>query len=219
MKVLILGATGLVGQELLKQALANPEITSVIAPTRSALKAHPKLFNPLIQFDRLPADEAWWQADVMLCALGSTIKQAGSQTKFFEIDHGIVLSAAAIAKSAGTSRFIYNSSLGAYSQSSNFYLRTKGQIEHDLEVLGFEHLGIVRPSFLKGPQRKERRVGEEIALVLAGLFEPLIPMRYRAVSTSRVAAAMWQLALEQTPRSRVEIIESDTIYKLVEPIQ
>ena len=219
MKAILLGATGLVGQELLKQALANPNIVSVIAPTRKALAAHPKLINPIVNFERLPPNETWWQADVVLCALGTTIKQAGSKAKFFEIDHTYVLSAAAIAKQAGVSRFIYNSSLGAAADSSNFYLRTKGQIEHDLEVLGFEHLGIVRPSFLFGGKRPERRLGEEIALRLARLFETLIPVRYRAVSTSKVASAMWQLALTEKPLASVEILESDAIYKLVAPVQ
>lgn len=214
--VLILGASGLVGQQLLFQALANPAIKKVIAPTRSALSAHPKLENPVIQFDQLPSSAPWWRADAAVCALGSTIKQAGSKERFFEIDHTYVLRAAAAAKAAGTPVFVYNSSLGAKIDSSNFYLRTKGQIEHDLEVLAFDKLAIVRPSFLKGGKRKERRYGEEFALFIARIFEALIPQRYRAVDTSKLARMMWQLALSSGQSERIKIIESEDIYALSE---
>ncbi|MFZ6798432.1 NAD(P)H-binding protein [Undibacterium sp. Di24W] len=212
MHCIILGASGLVGHQLLLQALENPNVVRVVAPTRKALNAHPKLLNPIIDFANLPTDAEWWHADVVLCALGTTMKQAGTSERFFEIDHDYVLKAARAAKEAGVPSFIYNSSLGAASNASSFYLRVKGQIEADLADLGFAKLGIVRPSFLDGGPRPEKRPGESIAIFLAKLLAPLIPKKYRAVSTAKVAKMMWQLALES--KAGRHIAESDAIYHL-----
>lgn len=211
MKCIILGATGLVGQQLLQQALANPEYSQVIAPTRKTLPPHAKLHNPIVDFNKLPADAPWWQADVAVCALGTTMKIAGSRQAFWQIDHDYVLDAATIAKQAGVSVFIYNSSLGADAQAKSFYLQVKGKVENDLAALGFSTLGIVRPSFLDGGARPEKRPGEAIAIFFAKMLAPLIPKRYRAVSTSKVASAMWALAKSQAHGAVV--VESDEIYR------
>jgi uncharacterized protein YbjT (DUF2867 family) len=212
MNCIILGASGLVGQQLLLQALGNPRVDRVVAPTRTALNAHPKLLNPVIDFADLPTDADWWHADVVLCALGTTMKLAGSPERFFEIDHDYVLKAARAAKEAGVQSFIYNSSLGAACNASSFYLRVKGQVELDLEELGFASFGIVRPSFLDGGPRREKRLGESVAIFLAKLLAPIIPKKYRAVSTSKVAKMLWQLALQN--HAGKHIAESDAIYDL-----
>ncbi len=211
MKCIILGATGLVGQQLLQQALANPEYSQVIAPTRKQLPPHAKLHNPIVDFNKLPADAPWWQADVAVCTLGTTMKIAGSREAFWQIDHDYVLDAATIAKQAGVSVFIYNSSLGADAQAKSFYLQVKGKVENDLAALGFSTLGIVRPSFLDGGARPEKRPGEAIAIFFAKMLAPLIPKRYRAVSTRKVASAMWALAKSQAHGTVV--VESDEIYR------
>lgn len=214
MKCIILGGSGLVGQQLLQQALTNPLLTSVIAPTRKALTAHPKLLNPIVDFADLPEDADWWNADIVLCALGTTMKLAGSKERFFEIDHDYVMRAATLARQAGTPVFVYNSSLGANAAATSFYLQFKGQLEQNLEKLGFRSLGIVRPSFLDGGARPDKRPGEAVAIAIAKSFEPLLPKRYRAVSTSKVASAMWKLAMK--PEAGVTVVESDTIYAQAE---
>lgn len=212
MHCIILGASGLVGQQLLLQALENPSVDRVIAPTRTPLSTHPKLLNPVIDFADIPTDAEWWHADVVLCALGTTMKVAGSRERFFEIDHDYVLTVARAAKNAGVQSFIYNSSLGATSNASSFYLRVKGQIEMDLADLGFAQLGIVRPSFLDGGPRRDKRPGESAAIFLAKLFAPIIPKKYRAVSTAKVAKMMWRMAFEN--RLGKHIAESDAIYDI-----
>ena len=116
-----------------------------------------------------------------------------------------------IAKQAGVSVFIYNSSLGADAQAKSFYLQVKGKVENDLAALGFSTLGIVRPSFLDGGERPEKRPGEAIAIFFAKMLAPLIPKRYRAVSTRKVASAMWTLAKQQGHGTVV--VESDEIYR------
>ena len=147
--ILILGATGLVGQQILTLALADKRVAVITAPTRRALPAHPKLRNPIVDFAALPSAD-WWQADAALCALGTTIKLAGSREAFRAVDHDYLLNAAELAKKAGCANFVLNSSLGADPDSANFYLKVKGEIETALAELGFESLTIVRPSLQDG---------------------------------------------------------------------
>ena len=124
--VLILGATGQVGQALLQLALQHPEIAYVVAPTRRPLTPHANLDNPLVDFEALPENAAWWKADLALCTLGTTLRQAKSKAGFYRVDHDYVLSAAGLAQRAGTSTFGFVSSLGADASSRLFYLKVKG---------------------------------------------------------------------------------------------
>jgi len=135
--VLILGATGQVGQALLQLALQHPEISRVVAPTRRSLPPHANLDNPLVDYDALPETAIWWKADLALCALGTTLRQAKSRAGFYRVDHDYVLAAAKLTKGAGTPAFGLVSSLGADASSRLFYLRTKGETEQALTTMGF----------------------------------------------------------------------------------
>lgn len=206
--LLILGATGLVGYQALQMALADERIALVIAPTRRPLTPHPKLRNPIVNFPAL-TDADWWKVDALICALGTTIKQAGSQTAFRAVDYQYVFDAAKLAKTAGCNSCVLNSSLGADPDSANFYLKVKGQIEQDLQGLGFKSLTLVRPSLLDGGPRPEPRYGEEIGLWFGKHLGQLIPARYRPVATSSVAKAMLSAALESKPG--IFFIESEEL--------
>jgi uncharacterized protein YbjT (DUF2867 family) len=208
--LLILGATGLVGQQLLAQALADPRIERVVAPTRRPLPPHAKLQNPIVDYDALPADAVWWQADAALCALGTTIKTAGSQAAFRKVDHAYVLAAATLARQAGTPAFVLNSSIGAAARGGSFYLRVKGETEDDLAALGFRSLTLVRPSLLDGGPRPDSRPGEAVAIAVSKCLGPLIPKRWRPIGTDRVAAAMLAAALDCKPGT--SIIESEQLH-------
>jgi len=207
--LLILGGTGLVGSDLVQEALAHPLVQRVIAPTRRALAVNDRLLNPLVDFDQLPAEAPWWQADAVLCALGTTRSLAGSRANFYQVDHDYVMQAATFARRAGTPVFVYNSSMGADPHSRSFYLRTKGETEQDLAALGFSALTHVRPSLLDGGIRPDFRPAESVGLWLARRLKPLIPARYQAVRTRDVAAAMLAAALK--PATGEQVIDSDEI--------
>ena len=210
-RLIVLGASGLVGQQILVQALANDSISHIIAPTRRPLadvqRRHAKLENPIIDFDQLPADALWWKADAILCALGTTMRQAGSQAAFYRVDHDYVVDAAKYAFAAGTTCFVLNSSMGAKLNASSFYLCVKAETERDLAGLGFISLTLVRPSLLDGGERPEKRWGESLAISFSKLLGPLVPKRLRPVTTSKVAATMISAALKATPG--VTVIESE----------
>jgi uncharacterized protein YbjT (DUF2867 family) len=198
--------------EILRQALTNPQIDKVVAPTRKPLPTsvqhYTHLENPQIDFDDLPTDAPWWQADVMLCALGTTLKHAGSRETFRAVDRGYVTLCAKRALRAGTRAMVLNSAVGANPRSGSFYLRVKGEVEQDLSAMDFDSFTVVRPSLLDGA-RPEDRPAELVGLLLSRTFKPIIPKRYRAIKPSDVAAIMLQAALV-TPVGK-QVIESDAI--------
>lgn len=209
MKLMLVGASGLVGQRVLQQALASPAVNRVIAPTRKALAPASRLDNPIIDFEHLPADASWWKADAVICTLGTTMAKAGSQAAFRRVDHDYPLAVARLARAAGASAFVLNSALGAAVGSRVFYNRVKGEVERAIAGLGYPSLTLVRPSLLDGGRRPDDRPGERVALRFAGIFRPLLPARYRAVTTDAVARTLLAAALARPPGAHV--IESERI--------
>ncbi|WP_028450158.1 hypothetical protein [Chitinibacter tainanensis] len=207
MKLLVFGATGAVGQAVLQQALADPRITAVIAPTRRALPSHTKLLNPLLDFAQLPRDASWWAADGLICALGTTRKIAGSPAGFVAVDRDLVLQVATQARQAGVPYLALNSSLGA-SLQGNLYLRTKAEAEAGVRALGFPRLRIVRPALIQAARTPPRRA-EAVGLFVCGLLGPLIPRRYRPVQPAQIAAALLNGLFAAEPGE--VIVESDQL--------
>lgn len=204
MKVLLLGATGAVGSEALRLALADAAI-ELLAPTRRALPPAPRLVNPVDPAGEWP--DAPWQADAVLCTLGTTIAKAGSQAAFTAIDHDLVLRLLRRAHAAGTPTAVLVSSLGA-SARGNFYLRTKHAVEEAAAAIGFRSLTILRPSMID-TERSESRPAERIGLIAMRGLAALIPRRYRAVPASRIAATM--LVAARSARPGRHVIESEAI--------
>jgi len=207
--VIILGATGQVGQALLQLALQHPEISRVVAPTRRPLPPHDNLDNPLVDYDALPETAIWWKADLALCALGTTLRQAKSRAGFYRVDHDYVLAAAKLTKGAGTPAFGLVSSLGADASSRLFYLRTKGETEQALSTLGFASLVLVRPSLLIGGSRSSARHLEAFGLFLGKYLASLLPRHYRAVTTTQVARALLEAGLGAPVG--LQVIESEQL--------
>jgi uncharacterized protein YbjT (DUF2867 family) len=206
--LLLVGATGLVGRSVLAQALADTRVVQVVAPTRHAVPPHPKLLNPLIDFDDLPADVPWWAVDGVICTLGTTIKKAGSPSAFRRVDHDYPLSVATLARRHGAQSFALTSSVGASATSRTLYLRTKGETERDLAGLGFPSLTMVRPSIIGG-NRAERRPLEAFALRLVTALAFLTPRRFRIVPAERIAQKLLAAALSASPGTH--LVESESI--------
>ncbi|MDX8124759.1 NAD(P)H-binding protein [Janthinobacterium sp. GMG2] len=198
MKLILIGATGLVGREVLRLALSDTRVTAIVAPVRKPLPAHPKLDAPLVDFDRLPADAPWWQADAVICTLGTTMKVAGTRQAFRRVDHDYPVAAARMALAAGTRTYALNSAAGANAASRFFYNRVKGDLERDLEALGFASLTHVRPGLIGG-EREEARAGEGAALRVLRVLGPVLPRRWRINPAPRIASALLEAALAGTP--------------------
>ena len=205
-RLMLVGATGLVGHCVLQQALADTRVRQVVAPTRSALAPHSKLLNPLVDFDHLPDEAEWWAVDAVICTLGTTIKVAGSPAAFYRVDHDYPLQVARLARRHGAKAYALNSALGADPASRVLYSRTKGQLERDMQSLGYPSLTLVRPGLIGG-ERQEDRPAEQLAVRLSTLLQPLLPRRYRVVQADRIAHHLVQVALASTPGVRVLMSE------------
>jgi uncharacterized protein YbjT (DUF2867 family) len=178
MKVLILGATGLVGRNALAQALARAAVTQVIAPTRKPLTKQDKLINPVApKLEQLLPEVTSWGPDSAICATGTTIKKAGSKEVFRSVDHDLPLSFARLAHQAGTQNFALVSAIGASVDSSFSYARVKGELERDVREIGFRSLSILRPSIIGG-ERDEFRFAEGLVLKLSHFLAPVLPKRF-----------------------------------------
>lgn len=189
--VLVAGATGLVGREILAGLLADDGVATVHALVRRPIaQNHPKLNLLQVDFAALTALPA---ADECFIALGTTIKVAGSQQAFRAVDHDAVIAVARAAHAAGVRRLGLVSAMGADPRSRVFYNRVKGETEAAVRALGFDTLVIARPSFLAGDRRalgQPERGGEALALTLSQWLRPLIPRHLRSISAHDVAAGL-----------------------------
>jgi uncharacterized protein YbjT (DUF2867 family) len=198
---LVLGATGLVGREILHLLADDETITEVRALVRRPLPAEdkrPGVQECIVDFDRLQARPEWFTADLVFSALGTTIGKAGSQEAFRRVDLEYPLAVAKAARAAGARHFLFVSALGADARSRFFYNRIKGELEEAILTLGYPSVTIARPSLLLG-ERNEHRFGEE----LAKRFAWLTPSPWRPVLASQVAAALVRAAREASPGIRV----------------
>lgn len=213
---LIAGATGLVGGHCLVRLLRAPEYGRVVALTRRPLATtDPKLEQRVVEFDQLGREGFDFpQVDDVFCCLGTTIKVAGSQAAFRQVDFVYVVSLASLALGRGAQQFLLVSSLGANPKSPIFYSRVKGETEAAVSALTFEGRQIFRPSILVG-ERREQRPGERagIAVMRGVSFAMLGPLRkYRPIAAATVANAMVRVAV-QAP-SGVNVYESDVLERL-----
>jgi len=191
--IMLAGATGLVGSRTLGVLLEANDVSRVVAVTRRPLgREHSRLANRIVQFEKIETQLKGTTCDAALCCLGTTRRQAGSPERFRAVDVDAVTAFARVAQAGGAKRFVVISSVGADPRARNFYLRTKGEMEEELESLAFESLDILQPSFLMG-SRAEMRPLELLALVFMPLVNPLLGGKYavyRAISARTVAAAM-----------------------------
>lgn len=207
---LIYGATGLVGKMLTGLLLNHPAYSRIKLLVRRKMDlSHEKLEQVIFDFNH--PDHSVLYADEVYCSLGTTIKTAGSQQAFFQVDHDYVINIAQIARANGVEKFSFVSSMGADKNSSIFYNKTKGQTEDDLARMEFPTLFIVRPSLLLG-DRSEKRLGEQVAKWIMVRLPFLIPNKYKPIEARQVAYAMIQLMISN--KTGLHILESEDLAKL-----
>jgi uncharacterized protein YbjT (DUF2867 family) len=201
-QALVLGASGLVGSELVRQLAADPAYSGITALIRKPLPfTHEKVEQVLVDFDHLERYASSFAVDTVYCCLGTTIRKAGSQEAFRKVDLEYPVTAARLALAAGVKHYAVISSLGADEKSMFFYSRVKGELERALGEIGLPSLSIIRPSLLLG-NRQERRTGEQAAAAASRALSfiwsgPL--KKYQPVEAGLVAAAMRGAVRQGTP--------------------
>jgi uncharacterized protein YbjT (DUF2867 family) len=225
MRIVLLGATGLVGNHLLAQLISADSDHRILALGRSKPQVCSELqdaFDQQVTFVETDLEskektcqiitdfQAQASADMLICCLGTTIRQAGSRQGFLHVDHDLVLTSAIAAQQCGIDRMILVSAINANIRSKVYYSKVKGLVEQSLTALGFAQLIVVKPSLLIG-QRKNVRLVESLAAPIVQLMNPLLQGRlkkYRGIAGKEVAECM--LAQLTNPKQGVlEVYPTD----------
>jgi uncharacterized protein YbjT (DUF2867 family) len=189
---LVAGATGLVGSHVVQQLGAAGD--RALALTRRPMDDLPQSVSALIvDYERLVEGQSLPEADHAYICLGSTIKKAGSQEAFRRVDHDYVIAIAQLAYEAGVRRIGVVSAVGATTETKNFYMNIKGEVEDAIGQFSFDHISFVQPGLILGDRLNDPRLGEQIAAFLTPLFNPLLrgnAAKYKSIQARDIAAAM-----------------------------
>jgi uncharacterized protein YbjT (DUF2867 family) len=190
-RILIAGATGLVGSTALRLALEDPRVDEAVALVRRPLELHDAhLVEWLAPSANLLDGLRNEHVDAVLCCLGTTIRNVGGdRQKFIHVDKDLVVGLAKWAQAQGVPVFAVVSAIGADAASAVFYSRVKGEMEQELKAIGLPTLHILQPSILTGP-RTEKRFGERIGIAAMTLLKPLLPGRYKPMPSAVLAQAL-----------------------------
>jgi uncharacterized protein YbjT (DUF2867 family) len=191
MKTAILaGTTGLIGSQVLELLMEEKSYDRIIALSRKPLKkTSEKIINLIVDFNDLDSFKDHLKGDDVFCCLGTTIKQAGTKEAFRKVDLEYPVALATITKQNGARKFLIVTALGANKKSSIFYNQVKGEVEEKIGQLGFEEYHIFQPSMLIG-LRKEERPGEGAGQKVMKALDFIIPKKYKAIESAKVARAM-----------------------------
>lgn len=189
---LVAGATGLVGRDIVRALTADGGVSEIRVLVRRAFDRpvrDPKVREIVADFEGLGAQRDGFRVDQVFCALGSTIRNAGSQDAFRHVDFDYPFEIARLAHREGARHFLLVSAVGASARSRLFYNRVKGELEEAIGAVGFASVTIARPSLLLG-DRDEPRLGEQVMKRVAFLLpSPWKPVQARQVASALVAAA------------------------------
>ncbi len=216
-RLLLVGATGLVGGRLMAIAAERPDLRVVALTRREA---------PLprgAKMEMMVAEPARWDEAVAMigptaaiCALGTTWRKAGKDEAAFRlVDEELVLRVARAALTGGVRNFVFVSSVGANPAARSLYLRVKGEVENRLRKLGFHRLDILRPGLLRGRREGDIRLAERAGIVASPLANALLHgerRRYRAIDAGKVAEAALQCTREKARGSFIH--EHDALLRL-----
>ena len=206
--ILIAGGSGLVGHAAIKFAIAAGHFVIALVRRGGSLSVEGLASEEALKIIEVDFDALEYQPEIsalapnaLICALGATIRKAGSKDAFARVDRDYVAAFAALGRAAGASHFGLVSAVGADARSSNFYLRTKGEAEAAVRACGYLRVDNARPSFLLG-QRAEVRTGERVGIVAAKMVAPLLIgplMIYHPIPAASVARALVNLSFRDEP--------------------
>jgi uncharacterized protein YbjT (DUF2867 family) len=201
MVALVAGATGLVGQSIVRQLAGDSTWGEVRALVRQGLPPDltlPSVVPIPVDYSKLDPAPEWAGANHVFCALGTTMRQAGSREAFRRVDFEYPVALARAAHARGARHFLLVSALGASETSRVFYNRVKGEVESAISAVGFRSVTIARPSLLVG-RRAEPRLGEQVGMMLG----VLAPRRWRPIPATQVARALVEAAKRDSPGVRI----------------
>jgi uncharacterized protein YbjT (DUF2867 family) len=213
--IIILGASGLIGHAVLNQAIENTQIEQIIILVRKSINLkHNKLTEVITDFKNLSEINSNVMGDALICCLGTTRKKTPNLQEYKNIDFGLTVEIAKIAKENDVQQIHLISAIGADPKSKIFYNKLKGETEQALIKIDFPQTIIYRPSLLIG-KRNEFRLGELIAQKLAPVFDVFLIgslKKYHSISAKTIAKAVLNRILSEGEKT--EIMEYNEIQLL-----
>lgn len=211
----VIGATGVVGREVVRELASREEVSEIITFTRRDYDFESsKVINYVIDFDHIDDHADLVQGEYLFSCLGTTKALAGSIEKQKKVDVDYQLQFAKLAQKNGIHHYHLVSSPGADEKSSNAYLQMKGELEEETKKLDFASRTFYRPSLLVG-ERPDFRFGEKMGIMAASVL-PIIPglRKYRAIKGKEVASKMVHEAMKLSRGTKV--FELDQLFELGE---
>jgi uncharacterized protein YbjT (DUF2867 family) len=212
----VFGTTGLIGNLLLEELILSDSYSGIKTFVRQPSGVtHKKMQEIAVDFSNPDTYTNQIKGEDLFICLGTTIKKAGSIKKMEEIDRDLIVLIASVASANGMKRIAVVSSIGANAASSNYYLRIKGEMEHEILKLKFDNIVIVRPSMLLG-ERKEKRAGEAAGKVVMKIVNPVLVgkmKKYRSIHGRDVAKAMISILHREQTKN---VYESDELKLIAE---
>lgn len=200
---IVIGATGLVGEELVKQLVESTEYEVIkLFVRKPAGFSHPKIKEHIINFDH---PESWISlvvGDTLFSTLGTTIKTAKTKENQYRVDFTYQYEFAKAASGNGVPTYVLVSSLGANAKSAVFYSRMKGELDEAVAKLPFRRVVIFRPSILDG-NRKEKRPMEKISLAIMRRLSRVVMKQYRPTPVDLLSRKMIGESLSASPEFRI----------------
>lgn len=212
---IVIGATGLVGNELVKLLLADDQYQKIrVFSRRTTGFENEKLNEHLVDFDKIEKWKKEVKGDVLFSSLGTTIKQAGSKDAQYKVDYTYQFQVAKAAAENGVKQLVLISSLGANPKSSIFYSRIKGELDQAVRELPFKSVFIFRPSALVGNRSKER-AGEKMMIKTTKFFSKIFPFlkKYKPIDATIVAKAMVNV-VDQYDEKKYSIFNNIELFEI-----
>ena len=212
MKVIIIGATGAIGKNLVQELINDNTIEHIaIFVRRDPGIKNEKVQTHIVDFNQSDDWRLSVQGDVVFSCMGTTRKAAGSKENQYKIDYTYQYDFAKIAAEQGVPSFILVSSASADPNSHFFYSRMKGELEEAIKQLPFQQISILRPPVLirKNTTRKVEKLSVSILQFFnqMGLFKSQRPMKTEV-------AARCMIELAKTEKSGV--FEAKDIFRIGE---
>lgn len=196
----IIGATGAVGREILKEILGTEYYERIYVLGRNSISRLPeddRLTKIVIDFENMRFDTSILDDADVFAALGTTIKIAGSKENQRKIDVDYTVNFAKLCEGKVRS-FNVVSAIGANSKSKNFYNSLKGELEDKLKEMNLGTLRIFQPSLLIS-KREDKRFLEEIFMKVAPIFQFVLKgktKKYSPIEASLLGKEIVRIATE-----------------------
>lgn len=209
---IVIGSTGMVGTELIKQLIESEDYSKIISLVRRASgEKHPKLSEQIVDFNKPEKWKDLVKGDVLFSAMGTTIKNAKTKDNQYKVDYTYQYETAKAASENCVPVYVLVSSVGAKSSSSNFYLKIKGKLEDDVKKLPFNVISILQPGQLDG-NRLEHRGMEKMALKTVYLLNRIgLLTKYRPIQAYEVAKAM----INVSEKDKSGVYTLDKVFELI----